>query len=134
MIGRGQMLILRLTALSALVFAAAGCGGAGGSHTYVLAAGSRVGKGIYVTIVSPVAIPTSLMTQRGAKIVGQVHGPQVCSLKQTVKNSLQNGDATSALLKGKTVTLKINGSSPLASTLCALMKKAPFDINRVAGT
>lgn len=95
------------------------------AHTYVLA--DSAGENIYVTIVSPVAIPTHLMTQSGAKIVAHAHGPQVCSFTKTVHNPT----SSSAFLDGKTVALKINGSTPTVSALCTLLKKAPFDANRL---
>lgn len=99
------------------------------THTYVLKASSRAARGIYVTVVSPVAIPRNLMTQRGAMIVGQAQGPQVCSFTKMVHNPT----SSSAFLDGKTVTVRINGSNPLTSTICALVKKQPFDVNRLGG-
>jgi hypothetical protein len=109
----------------------AGCGGGGGgggdSHTYVLTGLRGAGSGIYVTIVSPVAIPTDLMTKNGAKIVGQAQGPQVCSYTKTV----QGGHGSSAFLNGKTVTLKLNGSSQLTSLICGLLKKTPFNADKI---
>lgn len=105
----------------------AGCGGGGGSggnsHTYVLTGLRGTGSGIYVTIVSPVAIPTSLMTKSGAKIVSQAKGPQACSYTKTA----QGGKGSTSFLNGKSVTLKINGSSPLTSIICSLLKKTPFN-------
>jgi hypothetical protein len=115
----------------AIVLVLAGCGGGGGSdsgsHTYVLTALKGAGAGIYVTIVSPVAIPTNLMTKHGAKIVGQAKGPQVCSYTKTV----QDGHGSSAFLNGKPVTLKVNGSSPLTSLICGLLKKRPFNASKI---
>lgn len=114
------------------VLAVAGCGGGGGggsSHTYVITGPGGAGAGIYVTLVSPVAIPTDLLTKRGAKIVGQAKGPQVCSYTKTV----QGGHGSSAFLNGKTMTLKINGSSPLTSMICGLLKKTPFNANKIGG-
>jgi hypothetical protein len=75
------MRALLLTSLSVLILTAAGCGGSGSNHTYVLAANSGFAKSfhIYVTIASPVAIPKHLMTQRGARVVNRARGPQVCS-------------------------------------------------------
>jgi hypothetical protein len=104
----------------------AGCGGGSGSssHTYVVEASkqSGPGAGIYVTLVSPVAIPTSLITKHGARIVGQAKGPQACSYTKRVSG----GHGQSAVLNGKTVTLKVNGSNALVSLICGLLKKTPF--------
>jgi hypothetical protein len=117
--------------MGSVLLVVAGCGGGGGSgggnHTYVLTALRGAGSGIYVTIVSPVAIPTNLMTKNGAKIVGQAKGPQVCSYTKTV----QGGHGSSAFLNGKTVTLKVNGSNPLTSLICGLLKKTPFNANKI---
>jgi hypothetical protein len=78
---------LALVALPAL----AGCGGGGGgssgsSHTYVVQApaSNALAKGIYVTIVSPVPIPTKLLTRSGGKLVSKAQGPQKCSYTKTV--------------------------------------------------
>jgi predicted small secreted protein len=117
----------------------AGCGGGGsgagsgaGSHTYVLAAAKQTGPGagIYVTIVSPVAIPTGLLTKHGAKMVGQVKGPQACSVQKTVRGSRGPG----AFLNGKAVTVKINGSNPFVSMICSLLKTKRFDSFALGGS
>jgi hypothetical protein len=47
--------------------------------------------------------------------------------------TVHNPTSSSAFLDGKSVTLKITGSSPIASALCSLVKKAPFDANRLGG-
>jgi hypothetical protein len=101
-----------------------GSGGGSSSHTYVVAAPTQnsAGAGIYVTIVSPVALPASLLTKNGARIVGQAKGPQVCSYTKMVSG----GHGRSAVLNGKRVTLKVNGSNPFVSMICSLLKKTPF--------
>jgi hypothetical protein len=116
--------------ISSLVLAACGGGGGSGgsSHTYILT-GAGAGSRIYVTIVSPVAIPASLLTSNGATIVDQAKGPQVCSFTKTA----HGGHGQSAFLNGKTITLKINGSNALTSTICSLLKKAPFNAWKVGG-
>jgi len=88
------------------------------------------GKGIYVTIVSPVAIPAGLLTKHGAKVVHQVKGPQACSFTKTVHGTHGPG----AFLNGKAVTLKINGSSAFTSMICALLKKTPFTAANIEGS
>lgn len=128
-----SFLIVGVAAL--VVVAACGGGGGGGggaSHTYMLAAAQKngPGAGIYVTIVSPVPIPTSLLTKHGATIVGQVKGPQVCSYTKTVHGTHGPG----AFLNGKAVTVKINGSSSLMSMVCSLLKKTPFTSTNIEGS
>lgn len=122
-----------LVCLVSLSFAA--CGGGGGStgnsqtHTYVLTASenSGAGPGFYVTIVSPVAIPTSLLTSDAAKIVDEAKGPEACSYTKTASG----GHGRSAFLNGKSITLKINGSGQLISSICSLLKKNPFNASKL---
>jgi hypothetical protein len=120
-------------------FALAGCGGGGGgsrsgshthvivppakSHTYVIVppAKSRA-SGMYVTIVSPVAVPASLLTKNGARIVGRAKGPQKCSF--TKKAEAPHGPAD---LKGKTVTLSLSGTGSFVSLVCSTQPRAHFD-------
>jgi hypothetical protein len=97
------------------------------AHTYVLKGWRRGDRGIYVTIVSPVAIPIRLMTRGSGKLVGQARGPLVCSFTKTVHNPT----SSTAFLDGTRVTLKINGSNPLTSSLCTLVKRAQFDAHRL---
>jgi hypothetical protein len=122
--------------VAAVVVAGCGGGGGGGSdsagkHTYLLAARSQNGEGagIYVTIVSPVAIPTRILTKHGATLVDQVKGPQACSYTKTVHGT----DGPGAFLNGKALTLKINGSSPFISMICSLLKKTPFTSANIEG-
>jgi hypothetical protein len=74
-----------VTIVCVLSAALAGCGGGGGgsssnSHTYVVTPPANSGvSGIYVTIVSPVPIPTSLLTKSGARVGGHPTGPRKCS-------------------------------------------------------
>jgi hypothetical protein len=106
----------------------AGCGGGGGSssssHTYVVTPPASSGvSGISVTIVSPVALPTNLITKTGAKIVSQPTGPQKCSYTKTAQGLHGQWSA----LNGKAVTVKVNGSTPLASLACTALKTAAFN-------
>jgi hypothetical protein len=112
----------------ALSVTLAGCGSGGGSqsnaHTYVVKPPASSGvSGIYVTIVSPVAIPTSVLTKHGARIVGHATGPQKCSYAKTAEGL--HGQL--ADLNGKTVTVKVNGSTALVSLVCSTLKTAAFN-------
>jgi hypothetical protein len=115
-------------ACAAAALALAGCGGSGGSsansHTYVVTptGGGSLAAGIYVTLVSPVAIPAHLLTSGGSKIVSEAKGPEVCSVTKTVQGSHGPG----AFLSGKEITIKINGSNPFTSLACKSLKKATF--------
>jgi hypothetical protein len=117
-----------LGVVSGLGLVLAGCGGGGGSnsssHTYVVTPPANSGvSGISVTIVSPVALPTNLIAKTGAKIVSQPIGPQKCSYSKTA----QGLHGQWADLNGKTVTVKVNGSTPLVSLVCSALKTAPFN-------
>lgn len=116
-------------ACAAAALALAGCGGGGGgnsanSHTYVITptASGNLAAGIYVTIVSPVAIPAKLLTSGGSKVVSEAKGPEVCSVTKTVQGTHGPG----AFLSGKEITIKINGSNPFTSLACKSLKKATF--------
>jgi hypothetical protein len=118
--------ILGVVCVVSLVLA--GCGGGGGgsssSHTYVVTPPANSGvSGINVTIVSPVAIPTNLITKTGAKIVSHPIGPQKCSYTKTA----QGLHGQWAALNGKSVTVKVNGSTPLVSPVCSALKTAAFN-------
>jgi hypothetical protein len=118
--------ILGVVCVVSLVLA--GCGGGGGSggggHTYVVTPPASSGvSGINVTIVTPVAIPASLLTKTGAKIVSHPSGPQKCSYTKTA----QGLRGQWAALNGKTVTVKVNGSTPLVSLVCSALKTAAFN-------
>src|SRR5438552_14232228 len=118
-----------LGACCVVSLALAGCGGGGGgsnscSHTDVVTPPASSGvSGIDVTIVSPVAIPTSLLTKSGGKIVSHPTGPQKCSYTKTA----QGLHGQWAALNGKTVTVKVNGSSQLAPMVCSILKSAAFN-------
>ena len=110
-------------ALSAVAVLAA-CGGGGGgrsSHRYVIVptANSAPATGAYLTIISPVAISDAVLTTNGTSVVAHAKGPQVCSYTKP----FQGLPGKAAYLNGKTVTLKVNGSTPLASVLCSILKK-----------
>jgi hypothetical protein len=132
--------------LCATSVALAGCGGGGGgggtssstTHTYVVAPhvggslGSKLAplaKDLYLTLVSPVAIPTSLLTKGGNKIVSQAQGPQKCSVTKVAHATHGPG----AFLNGKTVTFKVNGTSPFTAFICSALKKQPFNASKIAG-
>jgi hypothetical protein len=133
----------RRTVRSAAVFIAsvaalalAGCGGGGGgstgnSHTYVITPSEQNGlaKGIYVTIVSPVAIPTKLLTFGGSTVVSGASGPQKCAYTKTVQGTHGPG----AFLRGKQITLKVNGTNPLVGLVCSTLKTTPFKASNLAG-
>jgi hypothetical protein len=120
-----------------VAFAVASCGGgsgggtsAAGAWTYVEEPLSNgVPSGIYVTLVSPVPIPQALLTPKSARIVAQAKGPQACSAMKTV----HGGRGRSAFLNGRSLTVKINGSSPQISLLCTILKKGTIDVNKLAG-
>jgi len=101
----------------------AGCGGGSRSHTYVLtpSAAGRVGArgaGIYLTIVSPVALPESAFHAMRPKmtVVPRSAGPEVCSYHQ--EHWIGHHWAR--------LTVTINGSNPLAAALCS--GKSPSDL------
>ena len=129
----GSAVAAACVALSAL----AGCGGGGdgsssSSHTYIVQApaSNALAKGIYVTIVSPVPIPTKLLTGAGGKLVGQAQGPQKCSFSKTVHGSHGSG----AFLSGKTLTIKLTGSNPFIPTACKALEKAPLNAAHLGGS
>jgi hypothetical protein len=103
---------------TAMVSAVLGCGGSrgtgpSGGHTYIyVPLGAR--KGVYVTLVSPVAVPTNALRNKGFKVVAQAKGPQDCSITKTI----QGGHGKAAHLNGKTLTVKVNGSNPGTQSLC----------------
>ena len=104
---------------------AAGCGG--GSHTYVLTpsaagvVGAR-GAGIYLTIVSPVAVPQSLFEAMRPKmtVVERSAGPEVCSYSERYWGI---GD----YVHNARLTMTINGSNPLVAALCSGKSKSRSD-------
>lgn len=118
------------------VVALVGCGGGGGgsssgTHTYVVspAPNNPNAKNFYVTIVSPVPIPTKLLTGAGGKIVSKAQGPEKCSYTKTVQGSHGPG----AFLSGKTVTIKVTGTNPFIPQACAALKHAPLKASNLGG-
>lgn len=87
-------------------------------------------KGIYVTIVAPVAIPTKLLTTGGAKLVNEAKGPQKCSYTKTVHGTQGPG----AFLSGRQITLTINGANPFVDVACSALKKTPFKASNLGGS
>jgi hypothetical protein len=124
-----------LVACAAAALALAGCGGSGGSsansHTYVITptGGGSLAAGIYVTIVSPVAIPPHLLTSGGNKVVSEAKGPVVCAVTKTVQGTHGPG----AFLSGKEITIQINGSNPFTSLACKSLQKATFKASDLGG-
>ena len=121
-----------LVALAAATLMLAGCGG-GGGHTYVMTpSGIGGAAGIYITLVSSVALPQDLVNQmkKSVTFVKQPVGPEVCSSSKTI----QGLKSKYAYLNGKTLTVKINGSNPLLSLACSALKKAPFNPTHIGGT
>ena len=131
------MLLIVLAALS-------GCGGGGGggggsdTHTYIFrpkaSATSQIGalaKGLYFTIVSPVAFPPKIVNKakKETVFVDKAVGPQACS----VTKEIHGQKAPYALLNGKTVTFKVNGSSPFTSLICGALKKKAFNFGETVG-
>ena len=138
------MKVVGIVALICVVSVAlAGCGGGGGTtsnsgagpYTYVALVPvnstfpGTSGLKIYMTIVSPVEIPQSLLTQKDVKLVDQPEGPQKCSVTKTAPNS--SGPA--AVLSGKRVTIKINSTNPIADLLCMGLKTQPLRLDKLGG-
>src|SRR5438876_10103295 len=116
-----------LMALSVAALVLAGCGG-GGSHTYVLTpsatgASGALAAGIYISIVSPVALPQAFVDQaKDVTFVERPVGPEICSYSKTI----QGAKGRYAYLNGKTMTVKVNGSNPFISLIRSQLKKGPF--------
>ena len=72
---------------TAMVSAVLSCGGSRGTspscgHTYVFVPVTQSllpTKGVYFTIISPAALPASVLRNGGVKRVAQAKGPQDCS-------------------------------------------------------
>jgi len=104
-------------AVSAL---AAGCGGGHKkSYTYTFTAAQSGGlsKGIYLSVTSSIPIPASAF--KGGKMVDRPVGREACAITQVVKNP----PAKYPQFKGKTLTLKVYGSTSVAKLICALARK-----------
>jgi len=116
-------------ALSVLTTAAVlgllGCGGSrgtspSGGHTIVVVPPGQ--KGVYFTIVSPVAIPANKLRNKGDKVVAQAKGPQACSITKPIRG----GHGNHAYLNGQAVTVKVNGSNPVTHSLCQAFRTERF--------
>jgi hypothetical protein len=113
----------------------AGCGGgrSAESHAYVFARpeAGNLAKGVSVTVVSPVAIPgwRSHIVESGTHKAFHAAGPQACSYTKHV----QGLHGAWASLNGQTVTVKVNGSSQLVSTVCSTLKESAFDPSSIGG-
>ena len=107
----------------ATVLALAGCGGS--SHTYVVTPSSSLAAGVYVTIVSPVPLPQGMLDQmkKGLTFVERAQGPEIC----TYSKEIQGVKGQYASFNGKTLTVKVNGSSPLISAVCSGLQKHAFN-------
>jgi hypothetical protein len=106
-----------VVAVSAL---AAGCGGGGKkSYTYTFtdAQSGGLAQGIYLSVTSPIPIPASAF--KGGKQVDRPVGRQACAITQVIKNP----PAKYPQFKGKTLTIKIYGSTSVAKLICALARK-----------
>jgi hypothetical protein len=105
----------------------AGCGGGGGSssgsgtHTYIVTPTAPSLAGIYITSISPAALPRSALSnvKREAKFVGKAKGPEACSYSYKIRGLT----GKYANVNGKTVRVKVNGSNPLISQMCAYLRK-----------
>lgn len=132
--------VVLLVALSALAGCGGGGGGSGGSdtHTYIFkpkasasSATSALTKGLYFTIVSPIAVPPKILAQakKDAVFVDKAVGPQACS----VTREIHGQKAPYTVLNGKTVTFKLNGSSPFTSLICSTLKKKSVNLGGALG-
>lgn len=121
MVHRAALIALATVTLVGLL----GCGGSrgtspSGGHTYVYVPPGQ--KGVYVTLVSPVAIPANKLRNKGFKVVAQAKGPHGCSITK----SIQGGHGRNAYLNGKMLTVKVNGSDPVTQSLCEVFTTERF--------
>jgi hypothetical protein len=131
---------LLVVALAAL----AGCGGGGSgsstthTHTYIFkpkatatTANGPLAKGLYFTIVSPIAFPQKILNEakKDTVFVDKAVGPQACSVTKQIHDQKPPYD----VMNGKTVTFKVNGSSALTSLICTAFKKQAFNFGAVGG-
>ena len=99
----------------------AGCGGGTKkSYTYTFAASgkSALTAGLYMSVTSPIPVPPSAF--KGGRIVDRPVGREACSITQTVKQAPPKYPQ----FKGKTVTLRIYGSAPIAKLICRLARQS----------
>jgi hypothetical protein len=116
-----QSALWRAAATAVAVSAvAAGCGGGKKSYTYTITTVQSGGlsKGIYLSVTSPIPIPESAF--KGGKRVDRPVGRQACAITQRITNP----PAKYPQFKGKTLTLKVYGSTSVAKLVCALARKA----------
>lgn len=114
---------LSFAAVCAISLVLAGCGGDGNKHTYVITPTSPLAAGIYLTIVSPVALPQSVLDQKSITVAEKAVGPEVCSYSKQIEGV----KGKYADLNGKTVTLKVNGSNGFIGLVCGALKKGGFN-------
>jgi hypothetical protein len=129
-----------LVALAALAGCGGGGSGSGGSdtHTYIFkpkatatTANGPLAKGLYFTIVSPIAFPQKILDEakKDTVFVDKAVGPQACSVMKEIHDQKAPYD----VMNGKTVTIKVNGSSSFTSLLCTAFKKQAFNFGGTVG-
>ena len=114
------MIVKALLLSAALAVVLAGCGGgAKKSYTYTFAASGKspLTRGIYLSVTSPIPIPPSAF--KGGRRVDHVAAPKVCTITQTVTKPPPKYPQ----FKGKTLTLTIYGSTPIAKLICGLARR-----------
>jgi hypothetical protein len=107
-------------AVALLTLTVAGCGGhAKKSYTYTFAASGKspLTAGVYVSVTSPIPIPASAF--KGGRAVDHPVGHRVCTITQTVEQAPPKYPQ----FKGKTLTLKIYGSTPIVKLICRLARQ-----------
>lgn len=103
----------------AVLAVAAGCGGGKKSYTYTFTAAKSGGPsaGIYLSVTSPIPIPASAF--KGGKRVDKPVGRQACVITQRVTHP----PAGYPQFRGKTLTLRVYGSTGVARLICALARR-----------
>jgi hypothetical protein len=104
------------------------CGGGGKQvYTYNLAAkaGDRTAAGTYLTVISPVKLPSSAF--KSSRLVDHVTGPEDCSFTQRIDKP----PPKYAALNGTKLTVKIYGSSSTAKFICAVVSKSSTSVQIV---
>jgi hypothetical protein len=99
----------------------AGCGGGHDtkSYTYTFAASgnSPLTAGITMSVTSPIPIPASAF--KGGRRIDHAVGQPACTITQTVEKPPPKYPQ----FKGKTLTLRIYGSTPIVKLICRLAKQ-----------
>ena len=116
----GKSWLGRAAAVTIVVSAiATSCGGGKKSYTYTFASTQNrgLGKGIYLSVTSSIPIPASAF--KGGKLVDRPVGREACAITQVIRKP----PAKYPQFKGKTLTLKIYGSTSVAKLICALARK-----------